>query len=194
MAYTQKQLDYMGSIDVGSKPYSQKQLDYMGSIDVGTNPKRPQQSLLSDELKAGLLYGASALSSMIGGAINYSMFNTQNKFLGLQAEEIELQAMQEINQAREQFNNNIGQLQYGGAVRGIKQSSGSLQNNIEKSAKNFGEDAKTITNNARNQARSLRGQQKINKYSNRANLLSGIGGSLLNLGTNLYALNNLNKE
>ena len=122
------------------------------------------------------------------------MFNTQNKFLGLQAEEIELQAMQEINQAREQFNNNIGQLQYGGAVRGIKQSSGSLQNNIEKSAKNFGEDAKTITNNARNQARSLRGQQKINKYSNRANLLSGIGGSLLNLGTNLYALNNLNKE
>ena len=176
---------------VDKMAYTQKQLNFMGSIDVGS---KPQQSLLSDEQKAGLLYGASALSSMIGGAINYSMFNTQNKFLGLQAEEIELQAMQEINQAREQFNNNIGQLQYGGAVRGIKQSSGSLQSNIEKSAKNFGEDAKTITNNARNQARSLRGQQKINKYSNRANLLSGVGSSLLNLGTNLYALNNLNKE
>lgn len=179
---------------VNKMAYTQKQLDFMGNIDVGTNPRKPQRSLLSDEQKAGLLYGASALSSMIGGAINYSMFNTQNKFLGLQAEEIELQAMQEINQAREQFNNNIGQLQYGGAVRGIKQSSGSLQSNIEKSAKAFGEDAKTITNNARNKARSLRAQQKINKYSNSANLLGSVGSSLLNLGLNLNALNNLNKE
>lgn len=168
--------------------YTQKQLDFMGSIDVGT---KPQQSLLTDEMQTGLMYGASALSSMIGGAINYSMFNTENKFLGLQAQQIELQAMQQINQAREQFNNNIGQLQYGGAVRGIKQSSGSLQNNIEQSAKAFGEDVNTITNNARNQANTLRSQQKINKYTNRANLFSNIGGSLLNLSGNLSKINKL---
>lgn len=171
--------------------YTKEQLNLMGNIDIG---QRPTRSLLSDEQKAGLLYGASALSSMIGGAINYSMLNTQNKFLGLQAKEIELQAMEQINQAREQFNNNIGNLQYAGGVRGIKQSSGSLQSNIEKSAKNFGEDVKTITKNAKNKAESLRGQQRINRYANKANLLSGVGGSLINLGTNLYALNNLNKE
>ena len=79
-----------------------------------------------------------------------------------------MQAEREINQLQEDFNNAIGDLQYNAAARGIKTSSGSVQNNLELSAKNLGEDIATIRKNANNQAKLLRNQQKLNNKTAKA--------------------------
>ena len=140
------------------------------------------------------MYGASAVASIVGSKINYDLMKVQNRNIGIQANQIELQAQQELNQYRQQFINNVSQLQYNATRRGIKQSSGSLQDNLEQSAKNLGEDFNTIKTNVELQANTLRSQQKINKRINKANLYSGIVGSILGSGASLYSNNLLSNN
>lgn len=143
---------------------------------------------------SSVMYGASALASIVGSKINYDLMKVQNNNLGIQANQIELQAQQELNQYRQQFINNVSQLQYNATRRGIKQSSSSLQDNMEQSAKNLGEDFSTIKSNANLQANTLRSQQKINKRVNRANLYNGIFGTIMGTGANIFNNLSLSRE
>lgn len=133
----------------------------------------------------GGIYGASTLASVVGASVNYNMIKTQNASLGVRANQVELQAEQEINSAREQFTNSMSQLQYNAVQRGIKSSSGSVQQNLELSSRNFGEDVRITKQNAEMQAQSLRGQQKVNNKVAKAQLWGKVGNSFLSLGSAL---------
>ena len=136
--------------------------------------------------QAKMNYGASALAGMANSLIDYNRLKTENAFSKVQASQIELQAQQQMNQLREQFNNSIGNYQYNAAARGVK--AGSLNSTLEKSAKNLGQDMNTINTNARFKTDGLRAQARINNKYATAGLLSGIVGSLGSLSNNLSNL------
>lgn len=143
---------------------------------------------------SSFMYGASALASIVGAGINYNLMKIQNNNLAIQANQIELQAQQELNQYREQFNSNLAQIQYNSTLRGIKQSSGVIQNSIMKLSEDVGDDFNIIRNNATLQANALRSQQSINKRTNRANLYGSIAGTLIGTGAKLYDNSLLNDK
>jgi hypothetical protein len=134
------------------------------------------------------LYGASAIANSIGSVINFSLLNQQAKFSALQAGQAELTAQQNINQMREQFLENVSKLQYGAARRGIKVNSGSVQSNMETSAKNLGDDIGTVQRNAQEKAGALRTQARIDKINNFAGLMGSLGNIGLGLAEDLSRL------
>ena len=144
--------------------------------------------LKSNEGQGTLLYGASAIASIANSLVDYNLFKTQNSFNKVQANQIELQAQQQINQLREQFNNQIGNTQYKTATRGIKVKENRA---MELSAKNLGEDIHTLKTNTKMKADNLRTQARINNKMAKSSLISNIGSTLGSLGTNLYNLNTL---
>lgn len=144
--------------------------------------------LKSNEGQGTLLYGASAIAGIANSLVDYNLFKTQNSFNKVQANQIELQAQQQINQLREQFNNQIGNTQYKTATRGIKVKENRA---MELSAKNLGEDIHTLKTNAKMKADNLRTQARINNKMAKSSLISNIGSTLGSLGTNLYNLNTL---
>lgn len=151
--------------------------------------RKTYYSLLDDDENSknsqNALYGASALANIVGSTINYNLLKSQNASLGIQASQVELSALEQVNEMRQQFNENIGKVQYNATQRGIKTSSGSVQENLEHSAKNFGEDVQTIQKNAERQATVLRGQQAVNNKIARANMWGSISSSLFSLSDNL---------
>lgn len=144
--------------------------------------------LKSNEEQGTLLYGASAIAGIANSLVDYNLFKTQNSFNKVQANQIELQAQQQINQLREQFNNQIGNTQYKTATRGIKVKENRA---MELSAKNLGEDIHTLKTNAKMKADNLRTQARINNKMAKSSLISNIGSTLGSLGANLYNLNTL---
>ena len=137
--------------------------------------------------KENIQYGASFLADIGNSIIDYNVLKTENSFNEIQASQIELQALQQVNQMREQFNNQIGNYQYNTAMRGLKYGGDGL----EKSAKNFGEDMSTINTNAKFKANALRTQTRIsNKYAN-ASLISGVGGAFGSLSSSLNESNSI---
>lgn len=144
--------------------------------------------LKSNEGQGTLLHGASAIASIANSLVDYNLFKTQNSFNKVQANQIELQAQQQINQLREQFNNQIGNTQYKTATRGIKVKENRA---MELSAKNLGEDIHTLKTNTKMKADNLRTQARINNKMAKSSLISNIGSTLGSLGTNLYNLNTL---
>lgn len=139
---------------------------------------------LLDGNNKNAIYGAAALSQILGANVNYKLLKSQNATLGIQADQVELSAMEQINQMREQFNENIGKVQYNAVQRGIKTSSGSIQDNLELSSKNLSEDIQTIQKNAKRQANALRGQQAVNNKIAKSSMWGNISQSLFTLALN----------
>ena len=133
------------------------------------------------------LYGVSAMANLLNAGINYKLLSTQNQRLGLQADNIELQAEQEINSMKEQFNQAIANYQYSAVKRGIKSISGSVQENIEMSSKNLAEDNYMMRQNAKHQAESVRDQQRINQSMLKAQKYQSRFNTGLNLMTDLVS-------
>lgn len=136
--------------------------------------------------QAKMSYGASAMASVANSVLDYNMLKTQNAYDRVQASQIELQAQQQMNQLREQFNNSVGNYQYNASVRGVK--AGGLNSTFEMSAKNFGEDMNIINTNAKFKADALRVQARINDRYATANLIGGVAGALSKLSGNLSDL------
>lgn len=133
-------------------------------------------------LTSNQLLGAS---SAIGGAfqigeavINYSMLRAESMFADVQADQIELQAKQQANLLRENFNQAIGNELLSATRRGVDVRSAGLRASTELSAKNLGEDISTLKSNAESEAGRLRAQSKINKRVAKAGLVSGILGGV----------------
>ena len=133
-------------------------------------------------------YGAALLADIGNSYIDYSLFDVENDNLKLQASQIELQAQQEINQLREQFNNSIGNYQSNTAAKGLKYGGDGL----EISAKNLGEDINTLETNAAFKTNALKTQYGINKNLNKTTLFTNIGNSLIDFTEN-YKNNNGHK-
>ena len=138
------------------------------------------QTLGVAELGLGFLNG---LVNYQQNKINYNLLKQQNKMLGLQANQVINDALNQNNQLQENFNEAIGNLKYSAVRQGIKSTSGDIQHNIEISSKNLGEDQQTIMKNANNQADSIRRQQSINQLLNRANYKSNQFSNYINTAT-----------
>lgn len=92
---------------------------------------------------------------------NYLQQVSNANLLGLQAQTIESQAMEQINMEREKLNEAIGNKLFQTVNSGIKTSSGTIQTNIENSAKELGEDEQKAMRLARIKARQLEIQQQM---------------------------------
>jgi hypothetical protein len=113
--------------------------------------------------------------SMIGGsAINYSLLKTESMFADIQADQLELQAQEQANMLRDNFNYAMGTEISSTAARGVKVGEGSSAAGMETSAKNLGKDVAKLKKSAKLKANTVRAQSKINKQSAKYGLLSGI--------------------
>lgn len=118
--------------------------------------------------------GAKGVAKIMGSVLDYS---TQKHALGwyeLQAQELELNAVERSNMLTQQFNESLGNTAVSAAQRGLAQSSGSVRSEREISAKNVGQDIQTMKTNARMKASSARAQIKIGKAAARSQMWSGI--------------------
>ena len=122
--------------------------------------------------------GASSFAQLASSAIDYSLLKTQSIGLEIQADSIETQAQMRANQLREQLNAQFGNAIYGTAVRGIRATSPMVVQNLERSAKNMGQDIQLMHQNAQAQASALRAQAKIMRIRGKAKQFQGIMGGL----------------
>lgn len=149
---------------------------------------------------AALKYGASAFSEIIGGSLNYRMLTGNAGNYSVEANNVELQALQRANQLRQQFSSAVGSYLFNAANRGISTSSGSVRSNIENSAMNLGYDLAIQQKNAQMRADALRTQAKIAKkeakYNLIGNAISAIGslGEAAYSGANAYGYKKYGKE
>lgn len=145
------------------------------------------RGLIAKEYKSA---GYSQLGSMFGtmasGAVNYSALRTDAYSLGVQANEIELQATQRANQMREQFNTAVGNYMFSAARRGVAVTSGNVQSNIQGSAENLGKDIQTMQKNASLKAGLLRSQAKQLKADAKYGLAQ-TGFNMLMQGASAYS-------
>ena len=93
-----------------------------------------------------------------------------------------MQKDNDIKELRKAFNEAVGNLQYQAVRSGIKSTSGTIQNNIEQSAKNLGEDDYKLNKQAKQQADNLIFQQKYNSLMNRSNYKLNRFSNYLNFG------------
>lgn len=117
---------------------------------------------------------AKGAAKIMGSFLDYQ---TQKSALGwykLQAQELELNAVERSNMLTEQFNQSLGVTAVSAAQRGLAQSSGSVKAEREISAINVGQDIQTMKSNARMKASSLRAKVKVGKYAAKAQMLRGM--------------------
>ena len=112
-----------------------------GLININT---RKEMALMS-----GLGYGAAALYQAMAPEIDYSVFQMTGEHKKIQASNVELEATQQANAIRAQFNENAGNYIYTASRRGVKVREGSAAQNIEKSAKALGTDVSKIKRTAK---------------------------------------------
>lgn len=123
---------------------------------------------------AGSLSLASSFAGIIGSMIDYDSLKRDSVNYKIQADEVELQAMQRANQLREQFNQAAGSYQVSAAQRGIDIKSGSVRSNLENSAINLGKDIQKESENAAMKAKALRTQAKIARKQGQAQMYGSI--------------------
>lgn len=104
--------------------------------------------------------------------INVSLLMDTARYRELQADSIQLKVEQEVNLIREQFLQSVGAYKVQGARRGFKVGEGSINQNIEMSAGNLGEDIQIARENANTKATQLkRSAKKLKSGANRLELL-----------------------
>lgn len=128
-------------------------------------------------MTSGYASAASAFSQAVGGMIDYQMLKTQNRFQENQAKTIEIQAQEVANQLREQFNQNVGVARFSAAQRGVKSTTGSTAQNIDRSAKNLQADIKQLKSNAAGRASTIRAQSSINRKIGRGQFVGSLLGA-----------------
>jgi hypothetical protein len=87
----------------------------------------------------GLKIGSSLYSAYDGfksASLNEMISKTQNNNLRLQADLIQLQVKQQLNNMNQELYDGISDIYYNSAVRGISSNNGNVQNNIQASSAN----------------------------------------------------------
>lgn len=140
-------------------------------------------------------------SRLVSGIQEYNMANVDYDLLNLkagvkenQALQIELQATQIANKLREQFTEVAGEYTHTAARRGVKVGEGSMQDNIEQSAKALGKDVSQLDANAKRQSKVLRSEasatrdyagkmKSIDDSTKMFNLIDSVVGSFQTFST-----------
>jgi hypothetical protein len=156
--------------------------------------KESRQEAITNEKNAAISGIASSFSSLAGSFIDYASLRSDIANLRVNAGQVELQAKQKANQLREEFIKSMGTYTYSAAKRGVAVSSASVQSNLQNSASALGKDIQRLEQNASLQAGALRAQAKIAKHNAKAQMFSGIVGSIGNIASNSYDLYNLSKK
>lgn len=141
---------------------------------------------------SSILQGSSGVLSGLMGLVNagnnYRTQMASNTSLLLQADEVELKAKEAINNSWSEFNSAIGNIDYQSMRSGVRNTSGSIRNNIEKSAVNLGKDNNKISRYAANEATSMRAQYQINRYLAKAGMKQEQANSLTSMGFGLATM------
>ena len=166
------------------------------------------RGFVSDKLKlAGIKGMASGFADIANSYINYGALKTEAGNLQLQAGDkfiqanaVELRAQEAANNLRRQFIGAVGGATYNAAARGVKVTSANLQDNIQRSAGELGEDISKSKRNAQMQANTLRAEglrlntlSKITKRNAKATLVSGFLNGISGL-TSGYASYKMGEE
>lgn len=144
---------------------------YQGGLAISAASKVKQAALLED---SAYMYGASAFAQLASTKIDYDLLKINQMQRETQAQQIELQAKEQANLIRENFNQAIGNATVSAAQRGVKTTEGSIAKNIEDSSANLGKDVQKLDDNAKAKARMMRSQGKIDKRVGTAKAIGGV--------------------
>lgn len=160
-------------------------MGYGTDLENLTNKELQLGGMLSDQQKqTAVLGGIGSVASIGSMAINYDMLKTENLFKENQAKQIEIQAQEQANMLRENFNVMLGQEAVQTARRGITQSSGSVRAGKELSAKNVGEDITKMKDTAKAKSGKIRAEASIAKRAGKAQMMSSISSGIGSLNQN----------
>lgn len=122
-----------------------------------------QTNQLNDDMRSlsALSYGASTFAKLSSQKVDFTKLKIDAGYKRMTADAIELQALENANILREQFNQGVGSLIASGANRGIAVGSGVIQENIEKSAQALGKDIQKESEKAKLKAGTLRKEAKL---------------------------------
>lgn len=112
---------------------------------------------------SSLISGAGALSELLIPNIDMQLLGYQADMKNLMADSIETQAIQNANILKQQFARNVGGFLAGATRRGISTSSGSVQENIELSARDLGDDIQGMKSAAKQKSKALKLEAKMEK-------------------------------
>lgn len=129
--------------------------------------------------------GAKGGAKILGSFLDYSIQKQQLGFYELQAQELEINAIERSNMLAQQFNQSLGNTAISAAQRGLKQSSGSVRATREISAKNVGQDIQTMRQNARMKSSALRSKMKIGKAAAKGQMLAGVQSGMMDIAKSM---------
>ena len=126
---------------------------------------------------------ASGFATLAGGLVNYNALKTQNNFKSLEAQNVRINTMEQINLLRQRYLNAVGMASSGQARRNLRISSGNLRDNLETSAKALGTDIQTMNRRTDLNINDLNASMQVNRYGLKADLARSIYQGL-NTGLN----------
>lgn len=110
---------------------------------------------------AGASYGASALSRVFSPNIDYGVLKGQASQKKVQADQLQLNAIEIANDIRESFNESVGNFLFSASQRGVSVQGGGVQQTIERSAGKMGKDVAKLKKQTDLKAGALRSEAKI---------------------------------
>ena len=130
--------------------------------------------------------GASAFSTLMGGYINYATLNTDAYASEVEANQVELNAKEKANALRERYLSSAGNMLFASTMRGGRSSSGSIQKNLEMSAKALNEDTANVERTGQAKAKAMRIKASLEKTRAKSELVSS---TLSAIGSGINAYN-----
>ena len=130
--------------------------------------------------------GASAFSTLMGGYINYATLKTDAYASEVEANQIELNAKEKANALREKYLQGAGNAIFASTMSGGRSSSGSVQKNLEMSAKALSEDTANVERAGQAKAKAMRIKASLEKTKANSEL---VGSILSSIGSGIKAYN-----
>lgn len=142
------------------------------------------------DFKEKMSWGMSMASqfSALGSMIDTYQADRLNADQAYTVSALELQALQQANQVRQQFINAMGNTIYGAQRRGVRVSSANVRDNLMRSSEALGKDVQTLYQNVQAKADVLRAREKMNKSRAKYGLMTNVLNQLSNIGATYVSL------
>ena len=127
---------------------------------------------------------ASAFSTLMSGYINYATLKTDAYASEVEANQIELNAKEKANALREKYLSGAGNAIFASTMSGGRSSSGSVQKNLEMSAKALSEDTSNVERAGQAKAKAMRIKASLEKTRAKSEL---INSAISSIGSGIQA-------
>lgn len=127
--------------------------------------------------QAKIQRGAGVFAGLVGATQNLNIGLASSRFYKAQASEVELNAVQQANQLRQQFLGEVGNYAFTAGQRGVSVKSGNVQSNLTESSANLGKDIAEIDRSAASQSKALMAQGKIARARARSQFVVDVASS-----------------